>query len=422
MAAANGWEVLHSDVVTAFLNPSVDYKHIIIKPPKGFEEFDENGKPLLWKLKKGLYGLKQAAMLWNKELTGWFEKHGYEVLKSDRSICKKTLLDGSVIIMTTYVDDIIGTGSDVKLVQAELDLLEKSFKMTHMGPIKWYQNMVIKVDTTAHRVEIHQGPFVEQALETFGLTDAHPKSTPLPVGANLLSHAVKESTTNIRTLVGKLIWVSGNTRPDITDSVGKLSRMMHRAAPMHESMGKHILRYLKGTKTHGIRYERPQNLDDMNIAIGWIDASWGDWEGRSTMGGVVFMNGGPIYWFSKVQEIVALSSVEAEIVGLAAVIQAIFYVRGLLGELGAKQNKPTKIYIDNHGAFAYGNNPGTYTGRRNLRHLDIRYYFIKDAVEKRIIELFDVRTGEQIADIMTKSLCPKAHKANASKLIQECGE
>ena len=419
IVAAEGWDVLHSDVVTAFLNPAVDFDNIIMRPPKGFEEYDSDGKPYMWKLNKGLYGIKQAAFLWNQELSAWFVEHGYEVLKSDRSIFRRTDENGDTIIITTYVDDLIGTGNNTETVKKELEKIGARFKMKHMGRVKWYQNMVIEVNPEKYTVQMHQSPFIQQAVDTFGLTDAHPTKTPLPAGADL--EKMTHGDVNLRKSVGKLQWVSGNTRPDITDSVGKLSRVMHEASHEHESMAKHIWKYLKGTSDYGIKYSRPACPHKRNVLEGWTDAALGDWKGRSTGGGLLFMNEGPTQWASKVQDTVALSSVESEIIALAAVLQEVLYTRGLLEELGFPQTEPTPVYVDNKGAYAYGNNAGGYTGKRNLRHLDMRYYFIKDNVEKKIIRVVDVRSAEQLADIMTKTLKPPAHKAAAARLIHKCG-
>ena len=113
------------------------------------------------------------------------------------------------------------------------------------------------------------------------------------------------------------------------------------------------------------------------------------------------MAGGPISWFSKKQAIVALSTSEAEYVALSAATQEVVWLRRLLVDLKSTSNGPTVIMEDNQGAIAIARNP---TAHARTKHIDIRYHFIREAVQKGTINLCYCPTNEMIADLLTKPL------------------
>ena len=110
---------------------------------------------------------------------------------------------------------------------------------------------------------------------------------------------------------------------------------------------------------------------------------------------------GVITWLSKRQVTVSLSTAEAEYVALCSATQEAIWLRRLLGELGWDQEKPTKIYEDNQGTIAMSKNPVNHS---RTKHIDIKYHFVRDAVQNNIIELEYCQTEKMLADIMTKPL------------------
>ena len=123
---------------------------------------------------------------------------------------------------------------------------------------------------------------------------------------------------------------------------------------------------------------------------------------------------GSVSWLSKKQSVVALSTSEAEYVALSSATQEAYWIRRLIEDLTKKVPKPTVIKDDNQGAIALSKNP---IGHARTKHIDIRYHYIREAVQAKTIEVQCCQTKEMIADLLTKPLAGEQFK----KLRQEIG-
>jgi hypothetical protein len=123
--------------------------------------------------------------------------------------------------------------------------------------------------------------------------------------------------------------------------------------------------------------------------------------GRSTSGYIVKMGSGAISWSSRLQTIVALSTTEAEYIAATSAGQEILWLRNLLTELGYKFSSPSILHVDNRSAINVAKNP-EHHGR--MKHLDLRFYWLRNEVEKGTISIQHLRTEDMPADIMTKAL------------------
>ena len=139
------------------------------------------------------------------------------------------------------------------------------------------------------------------------------------------------------------------------------------------------------------------------VLEGYCDSDYaGDLDDRKSTSGYVFLlKGGAISWNSSKQETVALSTTEAEYVAAAHAVKEAIWLRTLLEELGFKQNQPTKIYEDNSGCIAISKNPEKH---KRTKHIDIKYHFLREQVNKNQVKLEYVNTTEQAADALTKPL------------------
>ena len=137
--------------------------------------------------------------------------------------------------------------------------------------------------------------------------------------------------------------------------------------------------------------------------MGYSDADWaGDVQDRrSTSGNVFLLGGGAITWSSRKQSSVALSTVEAEYMALSVATQEAIWLRHLQEELGVTNTGPNLIYEDNQGAISMAKNPVFH---KRTKHVQIRYHFMREAVEQGTITLEYCRTDEMLADSFTKAL------------------
>jgi len=140
-----------------------------------------------------------------------------------------------------------------------------------------------------------------------------------------------------------------------------------------------------------------------DIFTAYCDAAHGDCKdsGHSTGGYLTMMAGGAIRWSSKFQDTVALSTTEAEYITAVQAGKEIAWMCNILTEFGFTLDIPTPLNIDNQSAISISKNP-EHHGR--MKHLDLRFYWLRDAVHDEMIQPVYIPTKEQVADILTKAL------------------
>ena len=181
--------------------------------------------------------------------------------------------------------------------------------------------------------------------------------------------------------------------------VSLISRYMESPMEIHLLAAKRILRYLQGTKDFGLFYKKGEK----SYLICFVDNDYaGDQDDRKSTSGYVFVLGtGAISWSSRKQKIVTLSNTKAEFIASIAYACQAIWLRKILKELQFKQKGATIIFCDNNSAIKLSNNPVLY-GRR--KHIDVKYYFLRDLNNERIVELQYCRSEDHLADIFTKPL------------------
>ncbi|XP_071713263.1 uncharacterized protein [Rutidosis leptorrhynchoides] len=199
-------------------------------------------------------------------------------------------------------------------------------------------------------------------------------------------------------IVGKLIYLA-HTRPDIAHAVGVVSQFMHQPQHHHMEAVWRIIKYLKGTAGDGVLFSKNNHLETQV----YTDAGYGGEKGdrKSTSGYFSLVGGNLVTWKSKKQKVVALSSAEAEFRGIARGVTEALWIRKLLTEIGFPPKVPIKIMCDNEAAIAISENPVQHD---RTKHIEIDRYFIKEKLETEIISLPFVRSEDQLADILTKSV------------------
>jgi hypothetical protein len=271
--------------------------------------------------------------------------------------------------------------------------------------------VLIKRDQTAGVTRLSQEHYIDEILEEFNMTGCNPVSTPMNHAVKLTAEMSPSSDEEkarmakvpYRQAVGKLIYLAGWTRPDISLAVSVCSRFLENPGVPHWNAVKHIMRYLKGTREFCLTLA-PQNLD---ITV-YSDADWAGDLGkrRSTSGYLVFVGNSLIAWKTKLQSGVALSTMEAEFYALSFAIQEMTWIRRVMGELGYGTKVPM-VYEDNQSCIAYVKNAKMNS---QVKHIDIKLRFVQDLYEKKSFALEYVPSNAMRADIMTKPLGPVIHK------------
>lgn len=282
-------------------------------------------------------------------------------------------------------------------VKAEL---KSSFDMKDLGKAELILGVHICQDTTG--IKLHQKNYIEKLLKTFNMEDCKPVVTPAVPGQRLeksLNGKKPDEKIPYRRLIGSLMYLSVFTRPDISFIVNHLSQFNECYEEQHWIAAKRVLRYLKGTKTHGLKYFREKTQE---VIKGYADADYaGDYDRRSYSGLVFMIQGGAVSWQSTKQRTVALSTAEAEYVSLSEAVKEAIFLKRLVSEISEEAQKTVTVFSDNQSAIAIASNP---VCNQRTKHVDIRYHFVRNAVESDIIKLKYRESERMIADCLTKPL------------------
>ncbi|GJT89191.1 putative RNA-directed DNA polymerase [Tanacetum coccineum] len=420
LAASLDLEVEQMDVKTAFLHGDLD-KEIYMEQPEGFQVKGKEG--YVCRLQKSLYGLKQAPRQWYKKFESVIGKQGYRKTSSDHCVFFQKFGDDDFIILLLYVDDMLIVGKNIgRIAQLKRDL-SKSFSMKDLGPAKQIIGIRIFRDRGAKKLHISQEQYIEKVLCRFNMDKAKVVSSPLTTNFKLTDKDCPSSKKNIEKMdrvpyasaVGSLMYAMVCTRPDLAHAVGVVSRFLSNPGKKHWEAVKWIFRYLRGTSKLGITFG---NGKPMLVGFTDSDMAGNKDNMKSTSGYLMTFAGGAVSWQSRLQKCVALSTTEAEYMAATEACKELLWLKRFLQELGFKQQRYA-VLCDNQSAIHLAKNSMFH---KRTKHIDIRYHWIRDAIEDGMFELNKVHTDDNASDMLTKAVareklkvcCSIAGMANSS--------
>jgi hypothetical protein len=250
-------------------------------------------------------------------------------------------------------------------------------------------------------ITLRQTAYAKRIVELAGLTDCNPTLTPMEERLKLSrdSTADEVDATQYRRLVGSLRYLA-HTRPDLAFSVGYVSRFMQRPTTEHQQAVKRIVRYVAGTLDHGLFYPRcPGEAHFVRYSdsdhAGNIDTS------KSTSGILFFLGKCLVSWQSVKQQVVALSSCEAEYIAASTTSTQAIWLARLLGDLLGRDTIAVELRVDSKSALSLAKNPVFH---ERSKHIRVRYHFIRCCLEEGSIKAGYINTKDQLADLLTKPL------------------
>lgn len=201
-------------------------------------------------------------------------------------------------------------------------------------------------------------------------------------------------------MIGCLMYLMLGTRPDISFSVNYFSRFQDKNSDEVWIGLKRLLRYLKGTKSVNLVFSR--NSDTLPI-ICYVDSDWGGdlSDRKSVTGFLIKIFGNTITWITRKQNCVALSSSEAELIALCTAVCDCLFFKRLLFDMGLLVSW-FKVFEDNQGCISLIRNP---ENNKRIKHVDLKYNFVCDILNQKMMKLEYVSTKGQLADILTKGQC-----------------
>ncbi len=340
-----GWIYKTMGFTQAYLNAPLK-ESIYIKNPDGSTS----------RLKKALYGLKQAGLEWGNTLREHIlRREGWNQSKYDDCLFF-TLGDGatSIAIIAVYVDDLFISGSwEYEITKTQEHLLEAFEGEVDENPRSF---LGLQLKQYKAGICLHQMEYCKDIVRIVFRNPTRGVHTPLDPGADLTSTREGEKTLNLdehpyRQVVGKLMYLSHMSRPDITNAVRELGRNMQNPCVRHWRSIQHLLRYLATHPDLGI-YFGPEDQGKGPQLMGYSDADLaGDPETRRSCAGyVILLGSSPVAWSSRTEKSITLSTAESEWTALARGIRHAKFLKGILEELGYKQGRTTWL-CDNQAAI-----------------------------------------------------------------------
>ena len=371
----------NADCTQAFVNADTDVP-IYLKPPAGM---DGIGNEECLALIKSLYGLKQSSRNWYLLVHRWLTEHKWDMFFNDECLWRK---DGELLFF--HVDDF-----------HYLPVCEQSYQA-------WFQVSTQILGMNLHylddgSIKLDQHRYIKEILHELRMENAKPDAIP----ARLHGKEEKEVSPSLeegvpfRMGLGKLHHAVRQTRPDIAYAVSAVSSGQQHPTKRHWVALKKVYRYLAGTPDRGLLFH-----SGCEPVIGaWCDADFGSdaVDSKSRTGYIITIGGTPVDWYSKKQDIVALSTAEAEYVAMSKVGQAVIFVRDLVEFMtGVPVAGPTEVRADNQAALAIVEKPSTVHGRS--KHIRVRYHFIRDLVNRGTVKYTCTSSETNLADVLTKPL------------------
>ncbi|GJR22010.1 putative ribonuclease H-like domain-containing protein [Tanacetum coccineum] len=361
--------VYQMDVKNAFLYDTIE-EEVYVCQPSGF--MDPTFPDKVYKVEKALYGLHQAPRAWYETLSTYLIENGFRRRTIDKTLFIKKIKN-DILLVQVYVDDII-FGSTNKSLSTEFEqLMHKRFQMSSMRKLTFFLGLKVE-----QRTDITSTP-----MET------HKPLTKDENGTDVDVHLY-------RSMIGSLMYLT-SSRPDIMFAVCACSRFQVQPKASHMHAVKRIFRYLKGQPTLGLLYPKDSPLE--LIAYSNSDYAGASLDRKSTTGGCQFLGCRLVSWQCKKQTIVANSTTEAEYIAASKCCAQVLWLQNQLLNYGYNFMK-TKIHMDNESAICVVKNPDSHS---KTKHIEIRYHFIRDSYEKRLIEMVKIHTDYNVADLLTKA-------------------
>jgi hypothetical protein len=435
IAAKLDWELDCFDATRAFLWGELD-EELYMKLPDGFALAEEETPVVLatenpvMRLHKSIYGLKQASMVWYRKFSSVLIELGMRRSETDHGVFvyhgEWQGLDVHCVIVIHVDDGMGGSNSRRYLDWVKAKILEQ-FGLKDLGPVKLFLGIQFDRCRETRQLWLFQQNYISTLLADYGLTSCNAVSTPMdkthPLGSPTSTPPdLPNLPLAYQALMGRLLFLSICTRPDIAYAVNRLTRFNSNPSPSHYAAAKRILRYLSRSRdlklhfgsTSGPLHDRILRAAPGHDLVGFSDSDWaGDEDRKSTSGNAWFLFNSLIEWTTKKQSTIALSSTEAEYIAIALAVQGGLWIRMSLSEMIIPHSPSTPICIDNEGAISLSSNSSHHS---RAKHIDIKYHFIRLHTSNNTFSPVWLHTSINTADIFTKPLSHELHDIHVSSL------
>ncbi|MBW0485850.1 hypothetical protein O181_025565 [Austropuccinia psidii MF-1] len=406
ICGVRGWYINSFDFVAAYLNAKID-TNIWVRPPDGLHI----PSGFSFKLRKALYGTRQAGYCWWQWVAARLTTLGYTASDLNKSLY---MHESRKAMIWLHIDDSIIAMEDKQLLLQLHDELGKSFKLKWEDTVK--SIVGINVLWTNGGYKLCQQQIIESIIEN--AWDSTPSTKmPLPAKCNLVTLHDDKELTDARDyigVVGALSYVATGTRPDIAYAVNLLARHAARPGRDHWRCLQHFLGYVHHTKQLSLCLEPQHRGLQLNVLS---DASWGGEFSRSTHGFLAQVNGCSVSWCAKRLVTVASSSCHTEVMAPGMAARHGKWIKNLLDNM---LGTPTLLRL-------LCNNSSTIqivtdsSSNKWTKHSDREFFITNQILRDGTATLEWIPNTEKKADALTKALESVSHQHPTCLMLFRAG-
>ena len=423
--AYEGRDVGTYDVPGAFLQASLEPKpnnervlmrlvgnfvNIMCKVnPKHLENvIYENGRKVLYlEVLQAIYGCIESALRWYKLYSNTLVKEGFIINPYDKCVANKIINDKQCTIVW-YVDDNKISHEDPEVVTDTIGLMKKHFG--DLTVTRGNKHRFLGMNITINQkdsIEIEMKDQLQDAIDMFVSSEgekvneevtspARPRLRDVNSNGVLLNKDKKEA---FHSIVASLIWIMKRARPDLETAISFLCTRVSKSDEDDWIKLRRVIAFIQCT----IEDVRIIGASDLNKIFTWIDSAYAvNPDMRSQTGGAISMGIGLIHAKCSKQKLNVKSSTEAELVGTSEYIPYLLWILLFMSSQGY-EIKDNVLYQDNQSTMLMLKN-GRNSCTGNSRHIDIRYFFVKDRIDKGEIRIEYCPSLDMLADYFSKPL------------------
>lgn len=423
LAVSHRMEVEGFDVPGAYLNATLKtgrfhkmrinkrIARLLMEVDPNASRYEQRDGSILVEIRKSLYGLPEAAQLWYEYLSGALRQGGYTMCPLDPCLFmrKKGGSSREISIIAIYVDDCLHVyrGANIRnelyasLRNAKLNNLKVDV-LTVTSPISFLGLNIQKSSEDPRNIIVNQKGYLENLLDHYEEEiESYRGQARTPCDEHIFKpqyNAEDSVAIPVTPYMSKLMKVRYlvRSRPDIELTCAALCTRSRAPTVGDMKCANKLLKYLRETKDLGLLI-RPTDMQTVYMA----DSAFAVHLTRKSHSGIVVGMGDetvfvPIHWRSLVQKLVTTSSTEAELVAIYDGLDFVIWIRRVLEWLGVPQ-RPTKLYQDNTSTITMVH-MGRGSSGSHTKHIDIRYFFVKQFVDDHTIVIDHLAREHMLAD------------------------
>ena len=418
LALTWGWTIATCDYSNAFIHAKLDTP-VWIRLPRGYRS-SMRGKTCL-KLKRSLYGSKFASAKWSEVLHKAFKDYGLHQSEHDPCLFIKP---GMMVVQ--WVDDCVICVKDHKDIQHFVSKMEEfGFTLTMEDTLEAFLGIKFEHQPDGS-FNMTQPALIQKIIEMTGMENCNRSPTPAAPNQPLAKDPDGEDMTDTwsyPSVVGCLLYLTTNTRPDLCFSVSQVCRFTHCPKQSHASAVKRIVRYLAGTKDNG-SIMKPNGTLSLNCfsdadfaGLYNVDPMEDASSAKSCMGYIIKLGDCPLVWKSQLLSSVCLATAEAEYYSLSHCLQVLLPIRHILAELSEILQVPANLkatisstaFEDNSAALTLAHDH-QLTSRTRYYHTAAHHFW--SFVDSGVITLEACESALMDADYFTKPMPREGFETN----------